>query len=157
MKFKAISKISKAGISVSRFIAIIEDINTYNYKSIYNRIDVIIGSLIFHDLSIDERDKFFKEAYKILTKGGCIIIGDYVGEELPAYKKKFLKNWAKDLSMSRTPDQIKDFFKQPEIIEMLNAETIKSHIKSLKSEGFKTEVGTYWKYGNYAVIVASKE
>ena len=156
MRDKAVTKLQQNKISGHRFSPIVADITEYNYDKFCGNLDLIIGTLIFHDLTKKERDAFFAAASKMLKNEAVIIIGDVVGLDRGDYLKMPSKMWAKKLSKHLTSEEILALFNQPEMAEMLNADSIDDHHKSLSRYNLDYEFNVEYKNSEFAVIVSKK-
>lgn len=151
------AKLRRSGLSHSRFKPVCEDITSFRYDSLHVRFDLVIGTLIFHDLAPSERDGLFQALRPLLTDHAAVIIGDVVGSPSKVRDHKFYKAWIRRLQQAGMSDpDISALFAHPEMREMLTAATIETHERTLERSGVASVLDVQWKRDSFAVLIAQR-
>jgi tRNA (cmo5U34)-methyltransferase len=134
----------------SKFI--LADFHTYKITGKY---DAIVSSLALHHLESEKhRDRFYKNIYASLKRGGIFINADIMKSDVPYFQVINMAKW-KEFGLRSLPE---DFIENTTFVKHKEEDRCSTLLKEtdrLRRIGFK-HIDVFWKYYNFATYGAIK-
>jgi tRNA (cmo5U34)-methyltransferase len=124
----------------------------FKSEEIGNKYNIILAGLTLHHLDLNERKLYYKKLYNSLTSNGMILSRDIIIDEDNLVKQEQYQIWKKFMNLK---GENAESWYQKHLIKD-NPPTLSQIISWHKDAGFK-DAGCYWRYCNFAIIMARKE